>query len=188
MVSYAPPGGSVGPHVDSYDVFLLQGAGKRLWVLEGVVGRDDSTTFISAEEESQRLLEDIDVRVLGDFHTGPSFVLEPGDMLYLPPRIGHHGISMDKECMTYSIGCRAPSHRELITFFTDSLVNERIPAGAMLEDADLILQTNPGLISSGAIGKARSIIKDSLLQAMDDDAFFDKWFGEFISRSKRDHT
>eukprot|EP00904_Undaria_pinnatifida_P011073 jgi/Undpi1/7096/HiC_scaffold_22.g09570.m1 len=88
MVSYAPERGSVGPHVDNYDVFLLQGAGKRRWAIE--------ETLTSSEEEAARSIEGIDLRVLSDFKEAQAWVLEPGDALYIPPRIAHHGVSLDE--------------------------------------------------------------------------------------------
>ncbi|CAM9240657.1 unnamed protein product, partial [Phaeothamnion confervicola] len=105
MVSYAPRGGGVGPHVDSYDVFLLQVAGTRQWSIE--------TQAISTEAEVERLVPGIDVRILKGFQEDHTWTLNPGDMLYLPPRVPHHGVSLDDECITYSVGFRAPSHREV---------------------------------------------------------------------------
>ena len=89
MVSYAPEGGGVGPHFDSYDVFLLQGPGRRLWQ-------------ISAQQD-KRLVEDAPLKILRDFRPEQEWILEPGDMLYLPPGYAHNGIAKEP-CMTYSIG------------------------------------------------------------------------------------
>ena len=178
----------MGPHTDSYDVFLLQGAGRRKWILEGEDSPEGPVRFISAEEEAQRLIDDIDVRVLENFEEGPTFVLEPGDMLYLPPRVGHHGISLDKECMTYSIGCRAPSERELVTFFAEAVCRDRIRRDSMFTDEDSSLPSNPGLISQEAMARARLSIKNAIQEGLDDDDFFQNWFGAYVSRSKRDHT
>lgn len=98
MISYATHGGGVGPHFDSYDVFLLQAHGKRRWR----IGRQKDLT----------LREGIPLKVLAQFEPEEEFVLEPGDMLYLPPRYAHDGIA-EGECMTYSIGFRAPARAEL---------------------------------------------------------------------------
>ena len=98
MVSYATDGGGVGPHFDSYDVFLLQAHGRRRWR----IGR----------QKDLRLREDIPLKVLAHFEPEEEFVLGPGDMLYLPPRYAHDGVA-EGECMTYSIGFRAPQRREL---------------------------------------------------------------------------
>ena len=98
MISYASNGGGVGPHFDSYDVFLLQAHGKRRWR----IGR----------QKDLSLRDGIPLKILAEFEPEEEFVLEPGDMLYLPPRYAHDGIA-EGECMTYSIGFRAPARAEL---------------------------------------------------------------------------
>jgi len=98
MVSYASDGGGVGPHFDSYDVFLLQAQGQRRWR----IGR----------QKDLALQENMPLKILADFQPEQEFVLEPGDMLYLPPRYAHDGVAQG-ECMTYSIGFRAPDQVEL---------------------------------------------------------------------------
>jgi 50S ribosomal protein L16 3-hydroxylase len=98
MVSYASDGGGVGPHFDSYDVFLLQAQGQRRWR----IGRQKNLV----------LQEGMPLKILADFQPEEEFVLEPGDMLYLPPRYAHDGAAQG-ECMTYSIGFRAPDQVEL---------------------------------------------------------------------------
>ena len=98
MVSYASDGGGVGPHFDSYDVFLLQAQGQRRWR----IGR----------QKNLALQEGMPLKILADFQPEQEFVLEPGDMLYLPPRYAHDGVAQG-ECMTYSIGFRAPDQVEL---------------------------------------------------------------------------
>ena len=98
MVSYASDGGGVGPHFDSYDVFLLQAHGQRRW-------------RISAQKNLQ-LRDDVPLKILSQFKPTKTLLLEPGDMLYLPPHYAHEGVAVG-ECMTYSIGFRAPEQREL---------------------------------------------------------------------------
>ncbi len=98
MVSYASPGGGVGPHFDSYDVFLLQAKGRRRWH----IGR----------QRDLSLQPDLPLKILRHFEPEHSYDLEPGDMLYLPPRYAHDGIALD-ECMTYSIGFKAPATGDL---------------------------------------------------------------------------
>lgn len=114
MVSYAAPGGGVGPHVDSYDVFLLQGSGRRRWRLS----RSRDTRFIP----------DLPLRVLERFEPEEEWVLEAGDMLYLPPGVAHDGIA-ESECLTWSIGFRAPSDAELVGGFLDFLHERPQPEG-----------------------------------------------------------
>ncbi len=113
MVSYAPTGGGVGPHIDSYDVFLLQGAGKRRWRI--------------SQQTDLRLIADAPLRILSHFVSEQEWVLEPGDMLYLPPNVAHWGIAEDDECMTYSIGFRAPAARELAIEFLEFCRQEGMP-------------------------------------------------------------
>ena len=102
MVSLAADGGSVGPHDDDYDVFLLQGHGRRRWQ---VARRYDPTPIAGAP-----------IKVLRPFTPEHEWVLEPGDMLYLPPHVAHHGVAIG-ECSTYSIGFLAPTRAELVESF-----------------------------------------------------------------------
>ncbi|AKC70276.1 cupin [Pandoraea oxalativorans] len=102
MISYASDGGGVGPHLDSYDVFLLQAHGKRRWR----IGAQRDTTW----------LDDVPLRILKNFEAEEEWVLEPGDMLYLPPGYAHDGVA-EGECMTYSIGFRAPLEQEMLQNF-----------------------------------------------------------------------
>ena len=114
MVSYAAPGGGVGPHVDSYDVFLLQGEGRRRWRLR---------SQMSCQMSRQRDLTldpSLPVKILTRFRPDAEYVLDAGDMLYLPPSYAHDGVAVDA-CTTYSIGFRAPSAQELGTAFLDWL-------------------------------------------------------------------
>ena len=106
MVSYAVPGGSVGPHVDSYDVFLLQGHGRRRWQ----ISRQTDVAFVPG----------LDLRILARFTPQAEWTLEPGDMLYLPPGVSHYGVA-ETQCLTWSIGFRAPANAELISGFLDFL-------------------------------------------------------------------
>jgi 50S ribosomal protein L16 3-hydroxylase len=110
MISYATDGGGVGPHFDSYDVFLLQAHGKRRW-------------RIGAQQDLS-LVEGLPLKILANFEAEEEFVLEPGDMLYLPPHYAHDGVA-EGECMTYSIGFRSPSFQELgeafLQFMADSI-------------------------------------------------------------------
>eukprot|EP00953_Heterococcus_sp_UTEX-ZZ885_P021142 11804-Heterococcus_DN1.PRE.3 len=197
MISYATTGGGVGPHVDSYDVFLLQGSGQRQWSIGVYIPTKYSFTArilvfegreTSYEEEQDRLVQDIDVRVLGDFAAKQTWTLSAGDVLYLPPRWAHHGISLDEDCMTYSIGFSAPSHRDMITYFTDTVAEHRVAAGTMYTDTELVAQSNPGMIAPAAVAKAKSAIRSAVLSALDDDVFFADWFGSYVTKSRRDHT
>ena len=133
MVSHACPGGGVGPHVDSYDVFLLQGPGRRRW-------------RISAQEDLS-LKPGLPLKILQRFQSEQEWVLEPGDMLYLPPNYAHEGTAVD-ECFTYSIGFRAPSPQEwLAEFLMDQA--EQLTHPGQYRDPDLKLQRHPGALPRG---------------------------------------
>ncbi|WP_277810154.1 cupin domain-containing protein [Chromohalobacter canadensis] len=169
MVSYAPPEGSVGPHVDSYDVFLLQGSGQRRWQLGGE--QPDDAPIVSG----------VDLRMLERFEVTPGedWVLGPGDMLYLPPRIAHHGVSQSADCMTYSIGFRAPSTDEIITSFADYL-GEMQSETSRYTDADLRPIEHAGRVDDDAIARLRTL----MLSVIDDPAQMTQWFGRVMTQPK----
>jgi 50S ribosomal protein L16 3-hydroxylase len=100
MISIAGPGGGVGPHVDSYDVFLIQMSGRRHWKI--------------STQDDLSLKPNLPLKILAQFEPTQDWVLEPGDMLYLPPHVAHEGISLDAGCQTWSVGFRAASYRELL--------------------------------------------------------------------------
>lgn len=132
MVSYAVPGGGVGPHFDSYDVFLLQAAGRRRWRY----GRQRDLT----------LVPDVPLRILAHFTPQHEAVLAAGDMLYLPPDCAHEGVAVD-ECMTYSIGFRAPAWQELAEAFLDHL-RDALDLPDRYADPDLRATRTPGRIDA----------------------------------------
>lgn len=143
MVSFAPDGGGVGPHFDSYDVFLLQGLGQRRWRISG---QDDMT-----------LVPDAPLRILKDFRIDQEWVLNPGDMLYLPPKLAHWGIAVG-DCMTYSIGFRAPSAQELATQFL-GFMQERVCVQGMYADPDLEGQASPAQLSGQMVQKVEAMLR-----------------------------
>lgn len=110
MASYATDGGGVGPHFDNYDVFLLQGAGRRHWRI--------------GAQRDKRIVEGLPLKILRDFRPTQEFTLEPGDMLYLPPQYAHDGVAVG-DCTTWSIGFRAPPYAELgdafLTYLQDNI-------------------------------------------------------------------
>lgn len=164
MVSYARPGGSVGPHVDQYDVFLLQGRGRRRWQ-------------ISTDPDIPRhRREDTELDVLASFEPTDEWELEAGDMLYLPPGVAHHGLALD-DCMTYSIGFRAPSREELLAGWFEFLMS-RLEPGHRYRDPELRPVDHPGKIKKDALERARSMLEDALRFEPDE---FRQWFGSFIT-------
>ena len=164
MVSYAPKHGGVGPHLDSYDVFLLQGQGHKLWQ-------------ISAQSDCA-LVPDAPLRILQRFQPEQEWILGPGDMLYLPPRYAHHGLALN-ECLTYSIGFRAASKQELMTQFLVHL-QDRVTASGMYEDPDLKVQTHPAEIGSGMIESVSAI----LAQLTWDRAEVAQFLGAYLTEPK----
>ncbi len=142
MVSYAVGGGGVGPHFDSYDVFLLQGMGQRLWQ-------------VSAQDNFD-LVPGAPLKILRHFEAEQEWLLNPGDMLYLPPRYAHNGVAVG-ECMTYSIGFRAPSVQEIATQFLVYL-QDRIELTGMYQDPDLRLQKHPAQISDAMLEQVEAML------------------------------
>lgn len=142
MVSYAVDGGGVGPHFDSYDVFLLQGMGQRLWQ-------------VSAQDNLE-LVPGVPLKILRHFEVEQEWLLNPGDMLYLPPRYAHNGVAVG-ECMTYSIGFRAPSVQEIATQFLVYL-QDRIELTGIYQDPDLRLQKHPAQISDAMLEQVGTML------------------------------
>ena len=169
MVSYAPTHGTVGPHIDNYDVFLLQGAGHRRWQI--------GTTPVADEE----IVPDLDVRILADFAPEEEFVVGPGDLLYLPPRVAHHGVATDDDCMTYSVGFRAPRHQDLVANFLQHAIDTLDP-DARYSDPDLTPVDHPGELHEAA----REKVRDLLRGLVRDDASIDRWLGQYLTRPGRD--
>ncbi|MFO1325046.1 MAG: cupin domain-containing protein [Burkholderiales bacterium] len=132
MISFAAPGGGVGPHFDSYDVFLLQGTGRRRWRY----GR----------QRDLALREGLPVKILRRFDPTHDDVLCPGDMLYLPPAYAHDGVAVDA-CTTYSIGFRAASNTELAQQFLDHL-RDRLELPGRYADPDLAPTATPARIGA----------------------------------------
>ncbi len=143
MVSFAPKEGGVGPHFDSYDVFLLQGLGHRRWQI--------------SEQSDKTLIAGAPLRILQNFKAEQEWVLAPGDMLYLPPHWAHNGIAED-DCMTYSIGFRTPSYQELGEQFLVYL-QDHLCAEGMYADPDLKTQTHPSEISADMLQQVEKAIQ-----------------------------
>lgn len=142
MVSYAAPGGGVGPHVDSYDVFLLQGAGKRRWRI--------------APPRAYRLDERAPLKILVDFRPEQEWVLETGDLLYLPPGWAHEGTALSP-CLTYSIGFRAPSAQELAVAFLQFL-EDRVSREGVYADPGLKPQRHPARLGDDLLARYERLL------------------------------
>ena len=167
MISYATDGGGVGPHFDSYDVFLLQAHGRRRWR----IGRQKDLT----------LKEGIPLKVLAEFEPEEEFVLEPGDMLYLPPRYAHDGIA-EGECMTYSIVFRAPARAELaqellVRLSEDAAEDEQVQ---MYRDAKQEAVAEPGAIPA----ELQAFAKEALERALSQPLALERALGEYLTEPK----
>lgn len=169
MVSYASHGGGVGPHFDQYDVFLLQGLGRRRWQVGGMC--DAGTALLPHE----------DLRLLKNFAPIEEWVLEPGDMLYLPPGIAHDGVAVGDDCMTYSIGFRAPSRSELIAHFTDHILSG-LTEDDRYSDPELKVAVDPAEISVEALDRLHAMV----LEKIGDRQAFEHWFTGYIKRREED--
>ena len=143
MVSYAPPGGGVGPHFDSYDVFLLQLAGARRWRV--------------SRQRDLALVANAPLKLLRRFRPEREWRLAPGDMLYLPPQIAHDGIAVD-ECLTASIGFRAPTTQQLAARFLEFLQDELALEG-IYRDPDLRTQQRPAQIGSAMLSQVARMLE-----------------------------
>ncbi len=148
MVSYAPAFGSVGPHTDSYDVFLLQAMGTRRWQI------------IDEPMHEAQLIDDIGLQILAEFKPNQEWQLQPGDMLYLPPHIAHHGVALN-ECMTFSFGFRAPSHIDVL----DALVNAMLEQGlgkVLYSDPELLATAHAAEIDKTTVANIKTMLHQSL--------------------------
>lgn len=167
MISYATDGGGVGPHFDSYDVFLLQAHGQRRWR----IGRNKDLTLQAG----------VPLKILQNFEAEEEFVLNPGDMLYLPPKYAHDGIA-EGECMTWSIGFRSPQQGELAREILLGLADEAFEGvgDALYRDPQQAAVSAPGAIPAGLGEFAR----DALAKALKDSHLVDSLLGEYLTEPK----
>ena len=166
MASYATPEGSVGPHFDYYDVFLIQGAGQRRWEIGALCNDNDA------------LLENVPLKILADFSPEQSWVLNPGDMLYLPPCVAHHGVALDDQCITYSVGFRAPTASEMLNDLALEMMSHS-HSETHLTDPPLNPDTGNRLPES-YIDEIRKL----LLSVVDNREQLEDWFARYMTRPK----
>jgi len=164
MVSFAAPGGSVGAHVDQYDVFLLQAQGRRRWWIDD---RPNPPVHF-------RL--DVELKLLQRFEPTHDWVLGPGDMLYLPPGVPHHGVAEDA-CLTFSVGMRAPAAAELLGDFVDTLASEA-DESLRFADPDLAPAKDAYEIDPAAMER---VVEALNKLRMNDPVRLGDWFGRFIT-------
>lgn len=153
MISYAPTGGSVGPHFDQYDVFLLQASGERRWK----IGQhcDDASELVPNQQ----------IKILQDFATQAEYVCKRGDILYVPPGLAHWGVSESDDCMTISIGFRAPSVEELGSELLHQAA-ELLGSQDRFTDPELTESMHPNQIKPADVAKLKALLLEKLL---DDD-------------------
>jgi 50S ribosomal protein L16 3-hydroxylase len=156
MVSYAPPGGGVGPHIDSYDVFLVQTQGVRHWEFSA--------------QKKVALREGLPLRILENFRPSRNWSAHPGDVAYLPPRYAHHGVAVD-ECVTCSVGFRAPNAQELFDAFFDHLRDRTVPEW-QYADPDLLPTVHPA--------KIPGTMQSALLRLLADARWHEAEAGQFL--------
>ena len=167
MVSFAPKQGSVGAHTDGYDVFLLQGMGKRKWQVS------------AGPLHKPALLENVDIQVLADFEPAQEWLLEPGDILYLPPHYGHHGVAME-DCMTFSIGFRAPNQSETLDAVINDLV-EHSMAKRHYQDSDLQAARHGYEIGLEAVLRLKKLLHETIEEA---EPLLLATFGKLVTETK----
>jgi len=168
MISYSTPGGGVGPHLDQYDVFIIQGEGKRHWR----VGLPDANLKQFAQNKSLLQVE--------QFPAVIDCVLEPGDILYIPPGCPHEGYAVEN-ALNYSVGFRAPNQRDLLSQFADHLIDTEL-GNQRYGDAELKLRSSKGELNQTEAEK----VKQLMIAAINDDAVFKTWLGNSMSQPKHD--
>ncbi|MCF7499353.1 cupin domain-containing protein [Pseudoalteromonas sp. L1] len=168
MISYSTPGGGVGPHLDQYDVFIIQGEGKRHWR----VGMPDANLKQFAQNKSLLQVE--------QFPAVIDCVLEPGDILYIPPGCPHEGYAVEN-ALNYSVGFRAPNQRDLLSQFADHLIDTEL-GNQRYGDAELKLRSSKGELNQTEAEK----VKQLMIAAINDDAVFKTWLGNSMSQPKHE--
>jgi len=171
MISYAPAGGSVGPHLDRYDVFILQVQGHRRWQIH------------SREVAADNCVPGTELDIQKEFEPEKEWLLAPGDLIYLPPGVSHYGVATD-ECLSFSVGFRAPSHAEMLQDFV-GFISQGAPARLNFSDQQLSVQQHPNEIRPETLAAVREVL-GKYLQA--DHHGLSRWFGRFISDIKTDIT
>lgn len=166
MVSYAADGGGVGPHFDYYDVFLLQGSGRRKWQIGQTC------------DHNSALVDHPNLKILADFSVTDEWILEPGDMLYIPPKVAHWGTAIGA-CTTFSIGFKSPSATEML----DDLATELLSRGSeptFLTDPPLTPQMATENIDPAYIKQIRTL----LLETLNDETMLTEWFAQYMTQPK----
>lgn len=168
MVSFSAPGGGVGPHLDQYDVFIIQGEGKRHWR----VGMPDPSL--------QQLCPHPRLLQISPFNACIDVITESGDILYIPPGCPHEGISIENS-LNYSVGFRAPAQKDLLTGLADYLIDHDI-SGQRFTDPERNSAQSVGAISDTDLNKVQQLLQ----QLVSDSSILPHWFGSLITRAKHE--
>ncbi len=185
MISYATPGGGIGGHVDNYDVFLIQGKGQRDWSIE--------RRFLTQSDEQLREVQGAPTRLLRDFQADQTWRLDAGDMLYLPPRVPHRGVSCGQDCTTVSMGFRAPTYRSMMVALTAHMCQDNIDENLYYTDPDLSQHSvgNGGSFDLDTVSaQARGSIGRKLQEVFAEGKSghnFDRWIGKYLTEPLRMH-
>lgn len=166
MISYSTDQGNVGPHYDQYDVFLIQGMGRKRWQIGD---RCDHTTPLRAHN---------DLKLLQDFTVRQEWIVEPGDILYLPPGVAHHGVALD-DSMTYSVGFRAPSIADLIEGMVDEVL-EPLTEDQRYKDSAPQIPRHAGEISTEVF----RVLQQQLQQILSRPELLRASFGKTMTRRR----
>lgn len=168
MISFSTPGGGVGPHLDQYDVFIIQGEGKRHWR----VGMPDSNLKQFAQNNSLLQVE--------QFPAVIDCILEPGDILYIPPGCPHEGYAVEN-ALNYSVGFRAPNQQDLLSSFADHVIDTE-SGNTRYQDQNLTLRKSKGELNNAEANN----IKQLLYSLLDNDRLFKSWLGSTVSQAKHE--
>ena len=169
MISYAPEGGSVGPHFDQYDVFILQAQGHRRWQI--------STREVAEDNQ----VADTNLRIQKDFTAEEEWLLEPGDIIYIPPGVSHYGVATD-DCLSFSIGFRASTYSEMLNDFME-YITHKLPINFTYQDPELSPQQHSNEISENILQHIRQVFSEFLNPNHPE---IPRWFGRFNSDTKAD--
>ena len=169
MISYAVQNGTVGPHLDQYDVFILQAEGRRRWQLSNK----------SVDQADYR--QDVDLKIQSSFIPEQEWVLDPGDLIYIPPGTSHYGVALEP-CMSYSIGFRSPSHAEMLMSLVEHLCKD-VPDECSWRDRSISIQQHSNEITSEVVESVRDQLRAYLCS---DHPQLSRWLGEFISDTRVD--
>ncbi|CUW13826.1 50S ribosomal protein L16 arginine hydroxylase [Serratia grimesii] len=167
MISFSVPGGGVGPHLDQYDVFIIQGTGRRRW-------------RVGEKVPMKQHCPHPDLLQVEPFDAIIDEEMEPGDILYIPPGFPHEGYALEN-ALNYSVGFRAPNGRELISGFADNVLAREL-GSKRYSDPDIQLREHPAEVLPQEVDALRQMMLDLVQQP----EHFQQWFGEFISQTRHE--